>query len=434
MSGYGGLERKVAKLLEATPRVRNSVKTAYYRLNYLYFKQRGFRCWVHPDARLLAVADWLGGRLDPGAGVFFGYYDKSPWSPDMRQFITHRSTRDGRAEILVLDRASATCRTAGVSSAWNYQQGCMAQWLPWSGERSLIYNDCVDGDLASVIVTDAGTRCVVAMPIQVVHPTRPVALSLNYRRLARLRPEYGYDLTVKNFAPDQAAGQDGLWEVDLGTGSNRLLFSIASLSEHERRPEMAESEHKVNHALYSPRGTRFVFLHRWLGPRGKYSRLYVADSDGSDLRVLLDDRMVSHYNWLDEERVLVWGRARPAGDRYHLIDVGTGATSVVGEGALDVYGDGHPSFSPDRRWLATDSYPDRARQRHLLLYHVDSGRTVEIGRFLAPWNFEGAARCDLHPRWSPDGQWLCIDSAHTGVRMTYVLDVGGIVGAAARAG
>jgi hypothetical protein len=431
MSAYRGLERRVGRALESLPWVRNSVKAAYYRANYLYFREPGFSCSVHPDARLLSAAEWSGAPLAPKGGVFFGYFDKSPWSPSMQHLIVHRIRSDGRVDVLVLDQTGHSCRTVGVSSTWNHQQGSMAQWLPWSDGPSLIFNDCLNGNLVSRIVTIDGEQTVVPLPIQAVHPTTPVALSVNYRRLARLRPEYGYAVDVKNFAPDQPLDRDGIWQVDLRTGDDRLLFSIASLRANDSLLEMPQSEHKVNHATYSPAGSRFAFLHRWLGPRGKFSRLYVARCDGVDLRLLLDDRMVSHYNWLDETHVLAWARTQQWGDRYHLINVITGERQVLGGGTLDVYGDGHPSVSPDRRWLVTDSYPDRARQMHLLLYQREDGRPIEVGRFFAPWNFEGALRCDLHPRWSPDGRAICIDSAHTATRMTYVIDVSALVGAAA---
>jgi hypothetical protein len=427
MSGYHRLERRVARALESLPWLRHSIKTIYHRANYVYFKEQGFRWTLHPSARLLSIGEWAGLPLDPEQGVFFGYYDKSPWSPNMQRAIVHRLRSDTRASIIVLDRSDHTCWVAGISSTWNHQQGSMAQWLPWSAGRSLIFNDCVDGDLVSRIVTTDGQDSLVPLPIQALHPVEKVALSLNYRRLARLRPEYGYPVSARNFAPDQALDRDGIWRVDLETGDSRLLLSIASLVGHDPPVEMSKSGHKINHVLYSPAGSRFVFLHRWLGPGGKFSRLYVAGADGANLRLLLDERMVSHYSWADETHVLAWARAQEAGDRYYIIDVITGRAQAVGEGVLDEYGDGHGSFSPNRHWIVTDSYPDRARQQHLLLYHLATGKRIEIGRFLAPWRFNGAVRCDLHPRWSPDGGWICIDSAHTGTRMTYVLDVSAIV-------
>jgi Tol biopolymer transport system component len=291
----------------------------------------------------------------------------------------------------------------------------------------LIFNDYVDGRLVSRVVTIEGQDSVVPFPIQSLHPLKPVALSLNYRRLARLRPEYGYAMEASNFTADQPLDRDGVWRIDLESGASELLISIAQLAHSRTRGTMRNSEHKVNHTLYSPGGDRFVFLHRWVGANGRFSRLYVAGSDGGGLRLLLDERLVSHYSWADETHLLVWARTRAAGDHYYLMDVTTGKGKVVGLASLDVYGDGHLSPSPNGEWIVTDSYPDRARVQHLLLYRVATGAQVDIGRFFAPWRFVDAMRCDLHPRWSPDGRWICVDSAHSGTRMTYVLDISAIV-------
>lgn len=418
---YSILERQVARLLEATPAVRNGVKWVYHRINYLMHRERGFRFALHQDARIVTVAEWIQAPLGDG-DHFFGYYDKSPWSADMRQLVMHRIV-GGEMEILVCDRETKSVRVLGKSRAWNYQQGSMAQWLPSSPRPAVVYNDIAGQELITrLVILDEESR-IIPFPIQVVHPRLPMALSLNYKRLMWLRPDYGYDPPVTNFDARQDVARDGIWSIDLESGAVRLIISLAKLIEIEPRPEMGASNHKVNHALYSPEGSRFVFLHRWLGSKGKFSRLYVANQDGSDPRLLLDDRMVSHFNWFDEDHILVWARTADKGDRYYLIDVRTGERTLVGDGVLDPYGDGHPSYSPDRRWIVTDTYPNKARQRTLLLYEVATGRCVEVGRFIAPWSFDGTARCDLHPRWSPDGSLISIDSAHEGRRWSYIVDV-----------
>ena len=140
----------------------------------------------------------------------------------------------------------------------------------------------------------------------------------------------------------------------------------------------------------------------------------------------MDERVVSHYCWLDDDQLVVWGRYRGY-DGYFVADVNTGSIRTLGHGVLDQYGDGHPSFSPDKRWIITDTYPDKARMRHLLLYNTKTDHVTEIGCFFAPWEFDGPLRCDLHPRWSPDGVKISIDSAHEGFRGNYVIDIADLV-------
>ena len=53
---------------------------------------------------------------------------------------------------------------------------------------------------------------------------------------------------------------------------------------------------------------------------------------------------------------------------------------------------------------------------------------MDLGRFHAG-GLKGPVRCDLHPRWSPDGRRVCFDSVHGGTRQMYVMDVSEVVGA-----
>lgn len=425
MKSYGLLERTVAKSLEAFPSLRYFAKTVYHRLNYLYFAEQ-IQTFLHPQVQLLTPAEWA--ETEPDGELFFGYYDKSPWSLDMNRALFHcLNNNDDRVAIAVYDRDKHFSKVIGTSSTWNYQQGSMAQWLPGSSGQKAIFNDLVDGNLAARIVAlDKDEESTIPWPIQTLHPSGKEALSLNYKRLECVS-EYGYSVTASNFSKNQPLEQDGVWRVDLASGQGKLIFDLAMLIAREKRPEMADSEHQVNHIIYSPQGTQFVFMHRWTGVRGRFSRLYIANADGSNLRILMDDRMVSHYYWRDEDYLLAWARIKEVGDRYYLINVNTGEWQIVGDSVLDLHGDGHPSFSPNQRWIVTDTYPNRARQRHLLLYEIATEKLIELGRFFAPWQFDGYTRCDLHPRWSWDGMMISIDSAHEGRRMSYMLDVSSLV-------
>jgi hypothetical protein len=418
---YGNTERRLAALLDTSPSLRRLAKAGYQRLNYL------LNGWRVPALRLhsLAALARVPGGAD-GRECFHGYYDRQPWNRDGRGYLFHRWRRGSRnVEICVHDGAADRTTSVGVSRAWNFQQGSLAQWLAQDGREWIAYNDMAGRRLVCRLVGPGSEERIVEWPIQGIHPSGRQALSINYRRLARLRPEYGYDVEAENFSPDQPLDRDGIWRVDLREGGAQLIVSLERLAGVAARAEMTGAEHKVNHAVYSPLGGRFVFMHRWIGPKGKFSRLYVADADGTNLRLLLDHRIVSHYAWRDEDTLLVWARAADGRLGYLRLDVSSGAVGSFGNGMLDRLGDGHPSWSPDRRWIVTDSYPDRARARHLLLCRSDgSGTAVEVGAFHAPWRYEGPLRCDLHPRWSPDGRRISIDSAHEGIRATYVLDVG----------
>ena len=409
---------------------------------------------------------------------FFGYYEKSPWDSTGRYLLALETRFNDRpprsddvAAVGLIDTADGNAwRGLGETTAWNWQQGTMLQWLPEAPDREIVYN-VREGDRFGAVVRDvlSGEYRVLPRPVYALNPAGGSALSDNFARLAHSRPGYGYapgrsasealsldfarlrkarpvcgyvgtsESLVENPAPDD----DGIYRMDLRTGECRLILSLAQAAALRLRPDMEGAFHWINHIQYNTDGTRFAFLHRWKGPatgRRWFTRLVSANPEGSDLRVLADEDMVSHYDWRDPDRLLAWARREPFGTRYLLLsDDGSGKAEVVGEGVLTC--DGHCSYSPDRRWILTDTYPDREdNKRTLILFRPEDSRRVDVGRFYAPPGLTGEIRCDLHPRWSRvvratsstrpgrDGRMVCFDSAHEGTRQMYVMDVSEIVG------
>ena len=144
-------------------------------------------------------------------------------------------------------------------------------------------------------------------------------------------------------------------------------------------------------------------------------------------RLLPGTAAVSHFDWRAPDHILAWGSHRGIGDRYFVFrDRVDHQVTVLGEGILTE--DGHCSYSPDGRWLLTDTYPVAEPYRTLILYDLLEDRRVDIGRFYSPPEITGEIRCDLHPRWNRDGTQICFDSVHEGHRQLYIVDVGQLVG------
>ncbi len=48
----------------------------------------------------------------------------------------------------------------------------------------------------------------------------------------------------------------------------------------------------------------------------------------------------------------------------------------------------------------------------------------DIGDFFVPEPYrETYSRCDLHPRWRPDGRAIAFNSVHEGSRQIYLADI-----------
>jgi len=300
----------------------------------------------------------------------------------------------------------------------------MLQWHPADPERLLVHNDCRDGRHVGVVrATDGREVRIYDRPIYALAPDGRQAFSLNFARLQNHRPGYGYAGASDPSAHDPIPDEDGIHHVDLDTGTSRLIISLGALARLAPKESMRDGLHYINHVQVSPTGTRLAFFHIWrTGDATWEVRLYTVDPDGSNLRCVLDTGRVSHYDWLDDHRILVWAHHPGRGNRFLLCDDRSDGVEVFGEGTLTV--DGHCSFSPDRSWVLNDTYPDRYDMRTLMLVRFRDQARIDLARLHSPKaRWWGEIRCDLHPRWSRDGRRVCVDSVHDGTRQMYVMDV-----------
>lgn len=367
---------------------------------------------------------------------FFGYYDKCPWDATGRYLLAHempfadRQPKPGEAVALGrIDLADGDrFEPFDESLAWCWQTGAMLQWRPGTADREVIYNAIVD-DKAVTVVRDmnTGEKRTLPLPVHFVHPNGREALTLDYDRLHRLRPGYGYVHLKETFADQLAPDSRGIYQLNLDTGGHRLVISLAQLAAFQPDERFHKAEHFVNHLQHSPTGAKFLFLHRWSKPgTNKWNtRMFVARPGGTELRLIADHGMVSHFDWRDDDTILAWAKHPSHGDKFYTYDLKRDAVEVFGAGTLTR--DGHCSYSPDRKWVLNDTYPDADRLQTLMLIRLADGRRFDVGRFLSPRQYTGPVRCDLHPRFNRDGRQVCIDSTHDGKRQIYVADVSDVV-------
>jgi hypothetical protein len=170
-------------------------------------------------------------------------------------------------------------------------------------------------------------------------------------------------------------------------------------------------------------GSRFIALHRWRYPDGsRLTRLITANPDGSDIRIVIPNGYASHFIWRDSKHILSQSRYYCGNDNWSNFlfeDVdGGGDVKEIGHGILDAIG--HLSYLPGNEWILNDTYPlgeQRLQTPHV--FHVATGRRVDLGHFHSPKIYTGEWRVDTHPRISPDGRLVCIDAPHDNEAVDY---------------
>jgi len=396
---------------------------------------------------------------------YFGFHDVSPWSPDDQTMVLLRVPKDLKSTPQAADTA-AVClwnpgdnepRPIGTTHAFNWQQGARAQWVAGASRPRVMVNDLENGrPVTRFYDAESGSWSKGIPAVYSVHPSGAFGLAPDWYRLGKWWRDYSYDLPTDG---RQACGEPGdLRRVDLATGDESVIVPIAEARRLCGQGTNAEEADFISHAMFSPKGTRFCFMYRRFSEDNALFSFFLAcNADGSDLRVLAKEKC-SHFDWLDEHRVVIWTRKLPGqaaalraggltkrfpfrqmiqlvrklnpslkqslfAEMYYEVDYRQPSVmKPVGQGALEQ--DGHPMFTPDRSWMVTDTYAFEGSQP-LILFRMADGKRFDVVKFPVHADFlDPQVKCDLHPRLDRAGWRVAVDSAHSGSRQLYVVDIG----------
>jgi hypothetical protein len=401
------------------------------------------------------------------AAYFFGYFDTPQVSADGSRLLALRVARfdrvpapDDVAEVgwFDLTNADGIFHVIGTTRAFNWQQGAMLQFLgPDFGSRA-IWND-FDGVGYRARIHDLRTNQRRDVPaIYDAFPDGRTALAVDFERHAWCRRGYSYGNVMRPEKNAPVVPGDAIWRVDLETGDSAPIVTLEAMLRLVPHSNMRGATHYLEHSTVNPTGTHFVFLHRWRHENGIHSRLCVARADGSGVRILNDSGRMSHFCWASETTLLGYGgRVNPVntlrrnralikalfkpllplykrmvrdssslaksltGDAYYLFDIESpGSLRLVAPSMRAE--DGHPATLPGGRYFVTDTYARAAQGQRPRLLMVDmqtDSHAVLDELSSIPKLDETPLRCDLHPRVSPAGNIVSIDTMDGGQRRTY---------------
>ncbi len=380
---------------------------------------------------------------------WFGYYDKFQFSADNRfvlgnevDFEGRSPTEKDRVRVGMVDLHENDCWIElGSTNAWNWQQGCMLQWLPGS-ENEVIWNDRErDHFVARILNVKTRKLRTLPNPIYTIRPDGKTAIAPDFRRLNECRPGYGYPGLPDPNREENAPQNAGIWRMDLESGRHKLLFSFADAAKvpFTGRKEAAflpGAKHWFNHLLFNTDGTRFFFLHRWRNADEPittfHTRAFTCDIEGKNWFCLDPHGGTSHFIWRDSEHIMAWAWHPSHGEKFYLYKDRTDEVEVVA--MKEMFQNGHNTYLPgtNNEWILNDTYPDAKRYQHPYLFHLPTKKKIPLGHFFSPPQYSGEWRCDTHPRSSRDGKMVCIDSPHNGGRQMYLIDLKDIFPSAKR--
>ena len=340
-------------------------------------------------------------------------------------------TENDPATLGLVDLENHTFIPLTTTRAWNFQQGCMAHWLGTSPDSLIIFNDLREGKFVSVIMNVHTKKEIktIPYPVSAVSPNGKEAVSINFSRIRITRTDYGYGGEGQDAQPDvQFPEDDGIFLVNLETGKAKLIVSVNDVK--ELVPDIPEDGIEYfNHTLFSRGGTKIFWLARAVPSRN--TSAFTVNIDGTNLqRCFPDGWGGSHFDWLNDSDLMITAEYKAKQYSHILFTVGKENYERVGHGLLDF--DAHGTFSPDGKWMVTDAYPSPGlREQKIYLLNMKSQAAICLGRFVEPEEFTQSGtygsshgrfwRCDLHSRWSPNGDIIGFNSTQTGSRQAYII-------------
>ena len=362
------------------------------------------------------------------AHLFASYYGINSWSKNQRYVTvletgvtTKIPTASDTATLGLVDLKTNKFMPVGKTTAWNLQQGCMAHWLATNPDSLVIYNDRRQGKFVSVILNVLTQKelKVIPYPIAAVSPNGKEAVSINFARLRITRADYGYDGNGQDPKEEEAFPEDdGLFLIDLQTGRAKLIVSFAQLKNLVPAITKKGIEY-IGHVLFSRSGTSLFFLARAVPDWNTTS--FTVNKDGSNLlRSFPDGWGGSHFDWLNDKDLMITATYQAKQYGHILFTPGQHNYKLLGNGLLDY--DGHGTFSPDGKWMVTDTYPNAdTREQKIFLMDMKTQVILPLGRYPEPPEYTAGWRCDIHCRWSPKGDMIGFNSTHNGSRQVYIM-------------
>lgn len=402
------------------------------------------------------------------ANYFCGYYDKSPISLDSSKllvlrtsFIDHIPNKYDIATIGYFDLNSndKVFHPLSVTNTFNWQQGCMLQWFGNKNDE-IIFNKLIDDKFVSVVLNiSTGVEKIYNLPIYAVSKDFKFALTIDYERHFWCRRAYSYD-GINNVNKNKpVVKNDGIYKLSFIDNTFLLVLSIEEILKINPVSSFSDATHYLEHLMISPNCNRFAFMHRWKSNGVIFTRLYSADIDGNNIFCLNDSGRMSHFCWINNDKMFGWGGVKTnftkfrmtnsfaksgvykyvlkiykrlvkgnsdsgmskisslfTNDRYIIFKDKVGIINTIDHLSLDR--DGHPSTRPSNfQEIITDTYPDDKQSQQLILYNFITGskKIIDTIPTTPEYNFS-PNRCDLHPKWSFDGKYVSIDTLIDGIR------------------
>ena len=378
---------------------------------------------------------------DDGGHYFFGYYDLQPFDSTGRYHLCHKAPFEGKipgpedvCELGAIDLQTGKFIKYAETKAWNFQQGSLLRW--YKDDDHILFNVREDGAYRCCILNiKTGEKRVLPRAIADVTKDGKWGVCINFSRIWNFRAGYGYAGIPDPYFDEKAPAADGVFLMNMETGENKQILDFVKMRDAFPKSPYSDGKLLINHINFNPSGTRFVMLFRNFreGNNPWKSELLTSDLEGN-LHCMAVYSFQSHYNWKNDNELLIYGNLSddtPHNGLYLFKDLSDEVTLLP---EPNPNRDVHCLYSPNRRYIIGDDYPDKEHFRAIHLIDTEKHTDTIIGRYFSGATAEtncdicNDARCDLHGRFDQTGRYYTFDSIHIGKRCICLIDLSNLEG------
>jgi len=352
---------------------------------------------------------------DKSCDTFFGYYDIIPFN-EHNEVVYLECPKDKNFANIVYNKLGANRKRILTSTkAWNTQQGSRLRWFPESND-TIVFNDH-DGEkyYSRIINIRTNVERKLDFPIYDISNDGKQGISLNFARLGKMRPGYGYDVYPYN--EPKSLANEGIDLINIENGECKRVVTYEQIQKKTGRKISDFHSFYINHLSFSPDGNRFLFFWLEITKHKHKASLFVFDICENQLHLLEDDMKVSHYTWQNNESIISTAYDEKFNCQYYKYFIEK-PKEIISPSILNK--DGHPTFlSPEI--LLTDTYPNRYSYQQLFIADIKNGKKTPIANVYSVPVKKEELRTDLHPRLNYTKDIISFDANVHGYRRLYFL-------------
>jgi hypothetical protein len=385
----------------------------------------------------------------PDAPYMHTFYDVSPFSPNGRYVVLSKLPYQYKnppfgdeAEVCIIDLQEQTIRTIYSTKAWAHQLGTNAQW---GNNNQYVYtNDWIEGEAVCVRI-DIETVETQAFAGPMYHIAPDASAVVGFPPDIINATQMGYGVPENPDKPPYsytgAPDDFGLFRTDLQTNERSLLVPLSKFKDEYAGEAFENSTTYFFHTKFNPQGDRIMQVVRCMvpGKNGWNPSLYTFDADGRNITKALGHQQWNqggnHPNWHPDGRRIVMN-LHPKKE----LGIETRCFVIFNEDGSDMKllskhtGGGHPSVTPDTKWLVTDAYTrqqefvnDRGEVKIRLIDLVSDEEEAICYVYTPPLHIYGVLRNDPHPVWSRDFKKVLFCGTPAGKREIFIADLGAVL-------